>query len=151
MDEITIRPATPADATEVSDLIRRTVRRSNAPDYGGTLAERIADNFTSDKVVAWLAERDVFVCQTKGRIVGTVGLGGKKLRALFVEPGLQRGGIGARLVAHLETHARQIGVNELTLHSSLTAHGFYERLGYRTIRFEERADGSTWLMTKTLA
>ena len=82
--------------------------------------------------------------------VGTAGLGNGKLRSLFVEPGLQQRGVGARLVAHLEAHARAAGITELTLNSSLTAHGFYERLGYRMIRFEERADGSTFLMSKTL-
>jgi putative acetyltransferase len=82
--------------------------------------------------------------------VGTIGLGGDKLRSLFVEPGLHGKGVGARLVAHLEAHARKAGVAELHLSSSITARGFYERLGYRLIRFEEREDGSTFLMSKTL-
>ena len=59
--------------------------------------------------------------------------------------------IGAQLVAHLEAHALRAGVKELRLSSSLTARGFYERLGYHTIRLEERVDGSTYLMRKTLA
>ena len=75
---------------------------------------------------------------TGPRIVGTIGLGGDKLRSLFVEPGLQGKGVGARLVAHLEAHARKAGVAELHLSSSITARGFYERLGYRLIRFDER-------------
>jgi hypothetical protein len=41
-------------------------------------------------------------------------------------------------------------VAELQLSSSITARGFDERLGYRLIRFEEREDGSTFLMSKTL-
>jgi putative acetyltransferase len=63
---------------------------------------------------------------------------------------LQGKGIGARLVAHLEAHARETGVVELLLSSSITARGFYERLGYRLIRFDEREDGSTFLMSKML-
>jgi ribosomal protein S18 acetylase RimI-like enzyme len=63
---------------------------------------------------------------------------------------LQGRGVGARLVAHLEAHARKAGLGELQLSSSITARGFYERLGYRLIRFDERHEGSTFLMSKTL-
>jgi len=150
MDAPTIRPATTADVAAVSDLIRRTVRLSNAPDYGVEVAELIAADHAPDKVAQRLAERDVFVCVDGARIVGTIGLGRDRLRSLFVEPGLQGKGVGARLVAHLEAHARKAGVAELQLSSSITARGFYERLGYRLIRFEEREDGSTFLMSKTL-
>jgi N-acetylglutamate synthase-like GNAT family acetyltransferase len=98
-----------------------------------------------------MAERDVFVCQAGGRIVGTIALGGDRLRSLFIEPGLQRSGIGARMVAHLEAHARQAGVSDLKLSSSLTARGFYERLGYRMIEREEHDGVSSFLMAKMLA
>jgi putative acetyltransferase len=150
MDALTIRPATPADVAALSELIRRTVRRSNANDYAARVVELIAANYAPDKVAQRLLERDVFVCLEGHRIVGTIGLECDKLRSLFVEPGLQGKGVGARLVAHLEAHARQAGVAELHLSSSITARGFYERLGYRLIRFDERPDGSTFLMSKML-
>ena len=155
MDELTIRLATAADVPALSDLIRRTVRLSNAGDYAARVVELISANYAPDKVAQRLVERDVFVCLDGLRldgpgIVGTIGLGGDKLRSLFVEPGLQGKGVGARLVAHLEAHARQAGLAELHLSSSITARGFYERLGYRLIRFDEREDGSTFLMSKTL-
>jgi N-acetylglutamate synthase-like GNAT family acetyltransferase len=150
MDELTIRPATRADVAALSDLIRRTVRLSNAGDYTAPVVELISANYARDKVAQRLIERDVFVCLDGPRIVGTIGLGGDKLRSLFVEPGLQGKGVGARLVAHLEAHARKAGLAELHLSSSITARGFYERLGYRLIRFDEREDGSTFLMSKTL-
>jgi putative acetyltransferase len=150
MDSYTTRDTTLDDVPAISDLIRRTVRLSNAPDYPTEIVGLIAANHAPDKVAQRMTERDVFVCEADGRIVGTIGLGGDKLRSLFVEPGLQQAGIGARLVAHLEAHALAAGVSELQLSSSLTARGFYERLGYRMVRFEERADGSTFLMAKTL-
>ena len=150
MSDLTIRPATPADVAALSDLIRRTVRRSNASDYAALVVELICANYTPDKVAQRLVERDVFVCLEGPRIVGTIGLESDKLRSLFVEPGLQGKGVGARLVTHLEAHARQTGVAELHLSSSITARGFYERLGYRLIRFDERHDGSTFLMSKML-
>ena len=151
MADLAIRPATPADVPALSDLIRRTVRLSNTGDYAAPVVELICANFAPDKVARRLATRAVFVCLEGNRIAGTIGLENDKLRSLFVEPGLQGNGVGARLVAHLEAHARQAGVAELLLSSSITARGFYERLGYHLIRFDEREDGSTFLMSKTLA
>lgn len=150
MDELTIRLATPADIPALSDLIQRTVRLSNAADYPADVVELICANYLPDKVAHRLGERDIFVCLEGDCIVGTIGLGGDRLRSLFVERGLQGRGVGARLVAHLEAHARKAGLDELQLSSSITARGFYERLGYRLIRFDERQDGSTFLMSKTL-
>src|SRR5262245_42848989 len=101
MDTLTIRPACAADAVALSDLIQRTVRLSNAPDYGTEVAELIAGNYSPDKVAQRLGERDVFVCQSGTLIVGTIGLGNGRLRSLFVAPELQGTGIGVRLVAYL--------------------------------------------------
>ncbi|MEA2802550.1 MAG: hypothetical protein QOE49_2645 [Rhodospirillaceae bacterium] len=150
MDCLTIRPATQADVPALSALIQRTVRQSNASDYAAEVVELICANYAPDKVAHRLAERDVFVCLEGPRMVGTIGLGGDKLRSLFVERGLQGKGVGALLVAHLEAHARKAGLAELHLSSSITARGFYEWLGYRLIRFDEREDGSTFLMSKML-
>jgi hypothetical protein len=83
MDALTIRPATAADVAALSDLIRRTVRLSNAGDYAAPVVELIAANHAPGKVAQRLVERDVFVCLDGPRIIGTIGLGGDKLRSLF--------------------------------------------------------------------
>jgi GNAT superfamily N-acetyltransferase len=54
----------------------------------------------------------------------------KKLRTLYVSPAAGRKGIGTALLQELETVARQQGVPELWLHSSLTAEPFYLTHGY---------------------
>ncbi len=151
MKDLVIRDAGPDDVAAISALVQHTVRISNGRDYPPQAIDRIVANFAPDKVGQRMTERDVFVCQMGDRIVGTIALGGDRLRSLFVEPGLQQAGIGARLVAHLEAHARTAGVRELKLSSSLTARGFYEHLGYRLIQPEEHDGVSTVLMAKTLA
>ena len=133
MSDLVIRAATADDLPAISALVQHTVRISNGRDYPAQAVELIVADFAPAKVGQRMTERDVFVCQKGGRIVGTIALGADRLRSLFVDPELQRAGIGARLVSHLETHARKVGVSELKLSSSLTARGFYERLGYRLI------------------
>ena len=150
MNEFVIRDARPDDAPAISALVQHTVRISNSRDYPAEAVAFIVANFAINKLAPRLAQRDVFVCERGDRIVGTISLGGDRLRSLFVWPELQKGGIGARLVAHLEGHARLKGVRELKLSSSLTARGFYERLGYRLIEREENDGVSTFLMVKAL-
>ena len=138
------------DATAISALVQRTVRISNARDYPAHAVELIFANFAADKVTERMTQRRTFVALAGNRIVGTIALGADRLRTLFVEPELQGSGLGAKLVAHLEAAARQAGVRELKLSSSLTAQGFYARLGYRTVRPEEHDGISTILMAKAL-
>lgn len=109
MNDLVIRGATADDVSAISALVQHTVRLSNGRDYPPPAVEMIVANFAPAKVGQRMAERDVFVCQKDDRIVGTIALGGGRLRSLFVDPELQHGGIGARLVAHLEGTRAQEG------------------------------------------
>jgi GNAT superfamily N-acetyltransferase len=145
-----IRAATTDDATALSALIQGTVRASNSRDYSPATIELICANFTRDKILSKMAQRDVFVAVHLSEIAGTISLGSGKLHSMFVEPKRQGQGIGRRLVSHLETHAVNSGLSSLQLSSSITAKPFYEKLGYQLVRFEDRPDGSTFLMRKSL-
>jgi N-acetylglutamate synthase-like GNAT family acetyltransferase len=151
MFAISIHPATKADASTIAALIQRTVRISNAADYDAVTIAAICNNFTPALVSEKMRTRDVFIARSGNNICGTISLGNGKLHSLFVDPDHQRSGIGRDLALYLEGHARNTGLTELHLSSSLTARSFYARLGYRDIRFEPRPDGSTWLMVKLLA
>ncbi len=158
-----IRRAVPADAVALSALILRTIRTSNAQDYPPDEIERVCASFTPGEVAKQIALRDVFLSRAKEAAdappVGTVSLGVKprpsggetaKLHVLFVAPEWQGRGVGQKLVAHLEAHALNQGHRLIQVSSSLTARQFYQRLGYRELRFEPREEGSTYLMEKPL-
>jgi predicted GNAT family N-acyltransferase len=53
-----------------------------------------------------------------------------RLRAMAVEPGQQRSGVGRLLVRRLEEEAAGRRVEEIKLHARAHVVGFYERLGY---------------------
>jgi GNAT superfamily N-acetyltransferase len=144
-----IRPATGEDVEALSKLIVRTVRISNTPDYEAAAIEELLGYCTPQAVGERMQGRDVFVAVETGRIVGTVSYGDGRLRQMYVAPGRQKAGVGRRLVEHLEAHARALGLDELKLASSFTARGFYERMGYRTIRYQPQGV-PTWLMGKRL-
>jgi len=65
------------------------------------------------------------------RGVGSIGSNGE-LGWLYVSPGCQGQGIGAALLAALESRARDWGLSEISLISSIAARAFYERHGYRS-------------------
>jgi putative acetyltransferase len=153
MIDLQIRMATPADAPALGALVQRAIRTSNAADYEPAIIDMMCANFAPDKVLERMAVRDVFAAVHGGDIIGTVSfsLPRNKLYSLFIDPRVQRGGIGQHLVRHIEQHATGLGCTTLQLSASITARAFYERLGYETITFEERVnDGSTWLMRKAL-
>jgi GNAT superfamily N-acetyltransferase len=150
MTTYNIRAATTDDAAALSALIQGVVRTSNSRDYNPATIELICANFTHNKILSKMAQRDVFVAVHFSEIVGTVSLGNGKLHSMFVEPKRQGLGIGRRLVRHLERHAFNSGLSALQLSSSITAKPFYEKLGYQLVTFEERPGGSTFLMRKSL-
>ena len=153
MRDLQIRKAEPAEASIIGPLVQRAIRARNAADYEPAIIEMMCANFAPDKFLERMAARDVFAAVQDGAIVGTVSfsLPRSKLYSLFIEPDVQHSGIGKRLVQHIEEHAARLGCSELQLSAAITAKPFYDRLGYATIRFEERVDdGSTWLMSKRL-
>jgi putative acetyltransferase len=153
MSDLQIRPATAADVPSLSALVQRAIRTSNSADYAPALIEMMCANFEPDKFLERMSARDVFTAVRDQDIVGTVSfsLPRSKLYSLFIDPHVQRGRIGQRLVQHIEQHAAGLGCRSLQLSASITAKLFYVRLGYETIEFEERVnDGSTWLMRKAL-
>jgi putative acetyltransferase len=57
-----------------------------------------------------------------------------ELKRMWVAPGARGGGLGARLLAHLETIAREHGVRVLRLETGPLQHAairMYRRAGYR--------------------
>lgn len=151
MVPLAIVPACADDAPAVSGLMGRAIRRNNTADYPPQVIERLLARHTAEAVTAMIAGRQVFVAVEAGRIVGTVALEGPVLRGLFVDVERQGRGLARQLVTKAESIARASGNAELALQSSITAHGFYERLGYRTQAFRFHPEGSTYRMVKALA
>ncbi len=145
-----VRAAHPNDAVALSRLMGHAIRHNNAADYPPEVIARILVRHAPDSVAAMIATRRVFVAVEGERIVGTAALQGHVLRGLFVEVDRQGRGLARQLVGHVETDARTCGLADLELQASTTAHGLYERLGYRTQAFRYHPDGSTYRMVKRL-
>jgi GNAT superfamily N-acetyltransferase len=151
-DAIEIRPATAADAQAICRVAIRTLRATNARDYTPDVIARLVAGFSPQRIAAFIASRPFYVALARGAVVGTANLDGAAARAVFVDPDHQGQGIGAGLMTAIEDLARARSVTTLHVQSSITAEGFYKKLGYvavgekfhgteRTIMMEKHLDG----------
>lgn len=127
---VVIRAFEPRDAEDVSALIQRTMRESNSRDYPLGRLQPLIDYFSPEKVLRLGQERVCLVAEAASRLIGTAALDGAELATFFVLPAHQGQGVGARLLAAIEAHARGLGITRLTVDASITGAAFYARMGY---------------------
>ena len=96
--------------------------------------------------------RDIYVIVDGDRILGTASLENNNVFSVFVNTTYHGKGIGQRLMEHIERVAKNRGIDRLKLPSSLTAVGFYRKLGYKKIKkvFNKSTKGYEIIMEKKL-
>jgi GNAT superfamily N-acetyltransferase len=149
--DCTIRPALSEDADDISGVILRALRETNAKDYADEIIERVEHSFSQDAVRQLIGKRSVFVATLGSRVVGTASLDGSVVRTVFVAPDVQARGIGKLLMAAIERAARERKIAALTVPSSVTAETFYARLGFKAVRDSYHGDERTIIMERLLA
>ncbi|MDE5446213.1 GNAT family N-acetyltransferase [Bradyrhizobium sp. CSA207] len=148
--ECTVRPALEGDADEISAVILRTLRETNAKDYTVEIIERVERSFNPGAVRQLIDKRTVFVATVGDRVVGTASLDGSIVRTVFVAPDVQARGIGKLLMEEIERTARERNIPSLTVPSSVTAETFYARLGFNAVRDDYYGDERTIIMERLL-
>ena len=129
--EVTVRPAVPADAEAVGELVRAAyahyVARIGREPYPLTLDYAVV-----------VAAGQTWVALQSGRLVGVLVLEHADdhvlVENLAVLPEVQGAGIGSRLLRHAEDEARARGVPQVRLytHELMTENrAYYPRRGYR--------------------
>jgi len=167
MSEILIRPLTSEDPVEeITTLLHRAYKRNADMDIHFVASHQDIE-ITKER----LAKGPSFVAELEGRIVGTITLTfpidvphaeymTDRPLASFgqfaVEPGLQKAGIGRRLIETVEQEAVRLGAEEICLDTAQpAAHliSYYEKLGYE-IRAEAdwrpEVNYKSWVMVKPL-
>ena len=132
--EIGLRRAGPADAAAVAEVLLRsfdaalpTVRRAH----------------TADQVRGWVRDvlvpqRETWVAEAGGTVVGMMVLDGDWLDQLYLAPSWRGRGLGDRFVA-LAKQLRPAGLELWTFQVNGPACRFYQRHGFEPV---ERTDGA---------
>ncbi len=148
-DDVVIRPLKDSDSLEeVTDLLHRGYKR--LADMGLHYLATYQDVPTTRRRIS---HGDCFVAVYHGKIIGTLTyfppdvIGGSPwlkrddvadMGQFAVDPDFQGNGIGGRMIAFMETYARNLGCAELSLDTAETAEHlirWYEKLGYRFIEY----------------
>lgn len=145
---ISIRKARLEDAAAISTLIIAAIKETNASDYPASFIEKLPENFSPERIVSRMLARETFISVNNGTVTGTASLDKSTIRSVFVMPRLQGLGIGLALMKHIEELATKNQIKELTVPSSITAEGFYRKLGYAKVREEYEGVEKIIIMSK---
>jgi GNAT superfamily N-acetyltransferase len=145
-----IRAFRPGDSGAVSEVITHCLREVNSRDYPADLITRMCEHFTAARVEQLATDREMFVAVDGETVVGTVSRDGNKVFTMFVRPGRIGGGIGRRLMSHIEALAAAEGYDHMETGASITGHGFYHRLGYTDVRTSDTEFGLNYILRKPL-
>ncbi|KAA0944809.1 MULTISPECIES: GNAT family N-acetyltransferase [unclassified Pseudomonas] len=126
-----IRRATPNDGQVAFDIRLQAIRSQCIGAY------------TEEQMLAWtrgsaedgygaLMDKHFYLGCIEGEEVATgmLDLDNDEVGALFVLPGFIGRGIGKKILAHLESLARELGLKKVILDATLNAGDFYRRCGY---------------------
>jgi N-acetylglutamate synthase-like GNAT family acetyltransferase len=145
-----IRVAEAGDIDGVETLRYAALSTSARSVYTQREVGELLDSLDIDELRAMVLDRQLFVADTEGVIVGCAGWRGKHLRHVYVAPGKERGGLGTRLVTRVESDFRgRTSAERIHVASVLYARGFYEKLGYE-VATTERSGSEPFHMKKSL-
>ncbi|MFJ2682170.1 GNAT family N-acetyltransferase [Pseudomonas sp. NPDC087342] len=146
-----IRPANPQDAAAISQVIIQSLRQSNAQDYSAEIIAQVETSFSTESILLLLSQRQVFVATLDHQVVATASLDHDIIRSVFVAPDHQGSGIGRQLMTTLQSIANDANIKILRVPSSITAEGFYLKLGFQKIRDEFHGVERTIIMAQRLS
>ena len=125
------------DAVDVSALIIKTLRTTNAKDYSAEYIENDVKAFSPEGVIERAGWTHFYVVCDKECIVGCGAIGsywGKKdessLFNIFVLPEYQGKGVGRKIIETLENDEYFLRAKRVEIPASITACEFYKKMGY---------------------
>jgi putative acetyltransferase len=133
---VIVRPMQAADARRFLEIHHEAVRGLAANHYPSDVIEAWAAPITDERLQRFVQNRDTEIRLIAERDGEPVGIGAlvvsnSELRACYVLPSAARRGVGTAMVAEIERLAREHGLRELHLESSVNAEPFYVALAYR--------------------
>lgn len=142
------RLATPADAFGLRAVELRAIRLAAAPHYRPIVIRSWTRGVTLETYVKALDDgaRIEAAVDLAGHIVGFCQTNYGMIEGLFVEPAVNRRGLGSVLLSRAERAATQRGVGRLEVEVPLGAVPFFGHRGYRMIAQREQPSRGGFLM-----
>jgi GNAT superfamily N-acetyltransferase len=140
----------------VSSIIRRNLTEVNSRDYPKDIIRSLVEYFAPDNILENAWSQYTLVAIQDGEVVGTASLanfGSEESPnyyavAVFVLPELHGQGIGTRLMEAVESRAWELKAEKIAVRASITAKGFYQKLGYQFRDGKVLNDHQNYVMEK---
>ncbi len=127
-----IREANFSDVKRISEIVCFCYRNFEfTDDYSKALVEELIEKRGTNESIKYLIETEsTFVISHNAEIVGMISLNQNEITKLYVQPNLQKQGIGTLLFRYAESFIKKNGFAELFLGAAAsTAIPFYEKMG----------------------
>ena len=145
MNKITIRPYAPADLHDIIDLFKGSVRKVAVKDYSKQQVMVWApDEINLEHWREKYTSEDTSVAMLNSTIAGFYKLDNDGyIDMFFVHSDYQRRGIARHMMDCIIKTAKEANFSKLYSEVSLTAEGFFERFGFKTIARQTVIKGQT--------
>ena len=139
-----VRAAKEGDAEAACQVLRRSITECCSADHNDdpALLASWLENKTPENVRQWIVDRQscAIVAEAHGDVIGIAMMSvAGEVTLCYLAPEARFTGVGKALLAELESKARALGLSELRLNSTRTAHAFYLRNG-----FTDSGRAATW-------
>jgi putative acetyltransferase len=153
---VSLRPFLPADLPRLAAIFRASVEELTSEDYNEAQQAAWAALADEDEFGNKLAGDLTLVALVAGDVVGFASLRGQdQIGMLYVDPQAAGQGVAGTLCDALEKLAAARGATKLTVNSSDTARGLFEKRGYQPLHRQTVDCFGEWLgntaMEKRLA
>lgn len=139
------------DCKTISNIIRENLLNVNSRDYPEKIINNMSRMFTPEYIVDISKVRKIYVVVEGTKIIGTASLAKDTIYTVFIDINHHNKGFGRILINFIERIALESGTISLKLPSSITAQGFYEKLGYHAIEsIESEEFGRDIIMIKNI-
>ncbi|MEN6577958.1 MAG: GNAT family N-acetyltransferase [Phycisphaerales bacterium] len=129
----TLREFRGTDLFSVKSLVHRTLAICYPGHYCLEAVRFFANYHSNEAILRDALDGCTLVLDKAGRIFATGTLVGDEIKRVFVEPAMQKHGLGRLIMERLEEKAASLGVGTIRLDASLPAKPFYSSLGYATV------------------
>lgn len=144
-----IRKFKETDATDVSNLMAKTLRITNKDDYSKEYIEDLINRLTPQNILDNSRDSSFYVIEEDGDIVACGAIGPyldkedeTYLFSIFVDPKYQKRGLGKKIIEAIESDELFLKSSRIVVPASLTAVDFYLRLGYKYSNNERIIDNN---------
>lgn len=136
-EPLILRDYEAGDEDDLSSLILYNLMKVNIADYPQEEMERIARLYGPDRIREYARHCRIRIAEYSDMCAGTLSIVRIpdeetvwEIHAVFVEPRLHCRGVGAMLMRDAERFAIRNGGGRIRLSSSVTAVGFYKKMGF---------------------